>query len=217
MQYAYGLQTLDQVTGGPDWVKSDSFDVQAKMSDADVAEMKKLSAPESKKRSNLMLQTLLAERFKLKVHSETKQVPVYDLVVAKENSKLVDSTTDPNPPLGKGDDGKPHQGTKFLKDTSVWQAWSMENLAGFLSSPVSGAGRPVMDKTGLTGTYDFPLNWSVYSARPAMPTATTGEAAAPDDTTSIFGALKEVGLKLQPATGPIDIIVIDHVERPTEN
>jgi uncharacterized protein (TIGR03435 family) len=78
-------------------------------------------------------------------------------------------------------------------------------------------GRPVLDKTGLTGTYDFPLNWSVYSARPAMPSAATGDASEPDDATSIFGALKEIGLKLQPAAGPMETIVIDHVEKPSEN
>jgi uncharacterized protein (TIGR03435 family) len=212
---AYDLRTLDQVSGGPDWVKSDSFDIQAKMSEADIADLKKLSPAESKARRQLMLRALLADRFKLKVHTETKQVPVYELVVAKGPSKLTDSTTDTNPKLDRGEDGKPRVGIQFSKDTSLVMAYSMSAWAGFLSQPVSGVGRPVLDKTGLTSTYDFPINWSVYSARPAMPSAAAGDAAAPDDTTSIFGALKEVGLQLRPATGPIETIVIDHVEHPT--
>jgi uncharacterized protein (TIGR03435 family) len=215
MQYAYRLFTENQVSGAPDWAKDQWFDIQVKISAADIAEMQKLSPAESNARRALMMQALLVERFKLKVHSETKQVPVYELVVAKGSSKLIDSTTDPNPPLGKGEDGKPSTSIRWLKDTATVQAFSMAGLAGFLSQPVTGVGRPVLDKTGLTSTYDFPLNWSVYSARPAMPSGAAGDAAAPDDTTSIFGALKEVGLRLQPSTGPIDTIVIDHVEHPT--
>jgi uncharacterized protein (TIGR03435 family) len=207
--YAYGLRTEDQVTG-PDWAKTERYEVVAKMSAADIAEIQKMSNAEGTARRALMLQALLAERFQLKAHSETKMVPVYELVVAKGASKLKEAATDPNPPLGRGEDGKPHQGTKFLKDTSVWQAWSMENLAGFLSQPVVGVGRPVLDKTGLTTTYDFPINWSVYSAGAGAPLG-----SPEDNTASIFGALKEVGLQLHPATGPIDIIVIDHVEKPT--
>jgi len=209
--YAYGLRTEDQVTG-PDWAKMERYEVVAKMSAADIAEIQKMSNGEGTARRALMLQALLAERFQLKAHSETKMVPVYELLVNKGASKLKDAATDPNPPLGKGEDGMPHQGTKFLKDTSVWQAWSMKNLAGFLSQPVAGAGRPVMDKTGLTGTYDFPLNWSVYSAG-----AGAALGSEEDNTASIFGALKEVGLQLHPATGPIETLVIDHIEKPSEN
>jgi uncharacterized protein (TIGR03435 family) len=210
---AYGILSEDQVSGAPGWAKDEMFDVQAKMSAADFAEMQKLSPEESKVRRELMLQTLLAERCKLKTHPETKQVPVYELVVAKAGSnKLIDAATDPNPKLNRGEDGKPSTGIRFLKDTANVQAYSMKSLAGFLSQPVAGVGRPVLDKTGLISTYDFTINWSVYSAG-----AGSTPGSPEDNTASIFGALKEVGLKLQPATGPIDIIVIDHVERPSEN
>jgi uncharacterized protein (TIGR03435 family) len=215
MSNAYGLQTPNQVSGGPDWVKTELFDVQAKMGAADAAVMDKLSTDDKNAYRQRMLKTLLADRFKLSVHTGTKQVPVYELVVAKGNSKLIDSTTDPNPKLDRGEDGKPHMGIRWSKDTCLVEAFSMSAWAGFLSQPVSGVGRPVLDKTGLTSTYDFPLNWSVYSARPTTPSA--GDPAALDDTTSIFGALKEVGLQLHPATGPIDTVVIDHTEHPTEN
>ena len=213
VQYAYGLSTEDQVSGAPDWAKNEWFDLQAKMNDADAAEMPKLNSAQSQSRQALMMQALLAERFKLKVHSATKQVPVYELVVAKGSSKLRDAITDPN--TVKGTDGKPSTGFHFMKDSADVMAYSMSSFAGFLSQPVAGVGRPVLDKTGLTGTYNFTIHWSVYSARPAMPSGAAGDPAAPDDTTSIFGALKEIGLQLRPATGAIDTIVIDHVEQPT--
>jgi len=211
VEYAYGVRADDQVSGVPDWAKEAWFDIQVKLSAADFAEMLKMSQAEINDRYQLMMQALLAERFKLKVHSETKQVKVYELVVAKGSSQLKDSATDPNPPLGKGEDGKPSFGIRWLKDTTIVQSLSMANLARFLSRPVFGVGRPVLDKTGLTSTYDYTLNWSIYSASAAASNSPT------DDTTSIFTALGEIGLKLQPSTGPIDILVIDHVEHPTEN
>lgn len=212
VQYAYGLRSEDQVSGAPDWVKADWFEIQAKMSETDIAETQKLSPDEIQTRRELMLRALLAERFKLKAHIETKQAPVYELVVAKGGPKLKDAATDPNTRMGK--DGKPLGFLRFLKDTSVAQAYSMSALAGFLSQPLAGVGRPVLDKTGLTGNYNFTLNWSPQSR--AMP-GIASSPPSPEDSGSIFSALQEVGLKLQPATGPIGIIVIDHVEHPSEN
>jgi len=212
---AYGLQIFDQISGAPDWAKADMFDMQAKMSETDIAGMQKLSSAEATARRQLMLQALLAERFKLKVHSEAKQVPVFELVVAKANPKLKDAATDASDTLRKDKDGKPMTGIFFLNDTSVAQGQSMKSLATLLSAPFAFVGRPVIDKTGLTGTYDFTLNWSVQTAPLVNGVGTYSTPS--DDAPSIFGALQEVGLKLQPATGPIEIIVIDHAEHPTEN
>jgi uncharacterized protein (TIGR03435 family) len=217
MQYAYGLFSEAQVTGAPDWARTDRFDVQARIGAADMAAMEKLSVEEQARRRQLMLQTLLADRFKLKAHTETKQVPIFELVVAKPSPKLRDAATDTSPSLEKDKDGKPWSGLRFLKDTSIAQGYSMKSLAQFLSAPVSGVGRSVVDKTGLTGAYDFTLNWSVYSAQIMVRDGVAVGAHAGDDAPSIFTALQELGLKLQPATGPIDNIVIDHVERPTPN
>jgi uncharacterized protein (TIGR03435 family) len=217
MQYAYGLRNENQVFGVPDWARADRYDIQAKMSEADVAEIKGLSPAEGKARRQLMLRALLAERFQLKTHPDTKQVPVYELVVAKGATKLKDAATDTNPQLGMGKDGKPWTGIRFMKDTSVAQGYSMSSLADLLSAPFAGVGRPVVDKTGLTGTYDFTINWSVYTAQVVVQNGVATGSAAGDDAPSIFGALKEIGLKLQPATGAIDTVVVDHVEKPTEN
>ena len=214
VQYAYGLRSEDQVSGGPDWAKTDRFDVQAKIGEADIAAMEKLNPADKKARRELMMQALLSERFQLRVHSETKQAPVYDLVVAKGGSKLKDAATDSSDHLRMGPDGKPLTGfMQFLKETSTAQGYSMDALAALLSEPFARVGRPVLNKTGLTGSYNFTLDWS-----PQMAAVLPGAAANPassDDTTSIFTALGDLGLKLQPATGPIDTIVIDHVERPT--
>jgi uncharacterized protein (TIGR03435 family) len=216
VQRAYGLRSADQVAGSPEWAKNERFDIQAKMSDSDIAVMQKLSPAEAKARRELMVQALLAERFKLKVHSETRQTPVFELVVAKGGPKLKDAATDANPPLGKGEDGKLLAGFNQATASSMAaQAETTKALADFLSQPISGLGRPVVDKTSLNGAYDFTLNWVPHWDQ-IVPGAGGGSASA-EEADSLFEALQQIGLKLQPATGPMDIIVIDHVEHPSEN
>ncbi len=214
VEYAYELRSDDQVSGGPDWAKTDRFDVQARMGEVDIAAIEKLSPAEKKARLRLMMQALLEERFKLKVHSATKQVPVYNLVVAKDGPKLADAATDTSDHLLRGKDGKPLPG--FLSWSTgkiVAQGFPTKNLADFLSQPMCALGRPVMDKTGLAGTYNFTLDWT--PPHPGVRFGAESDSASSEDAPSIFAALGDVGLKLQPSTGPIDTIVIDHVERPT--
>jgi uncharacterized protein (TIGR03435 family) len=214
VQRAHGLRSTDQVFGGPEWAKTERFDVQAKISEAEMAKMQKLSPSEAKAHREVMLQALLAERFKLKVHTETRQAPVFELVVAKGGPKLKDAATDPKPPLGNGEDGKPKVGfNQATGSTMVAQGPSTKALAEFLSGPTSGLGRPVLDKTGLSGSYDFTLNWVPHFDR-LLP---GGGAASPEEADSLFEALQQIGLKLQPASGPLDVVVVDHVERPSEN
>jgi uncharacterized protein (TIGR03435 family) len=214
IQRAYGLRSKDQVSGGPEWARNELFDIQAKMSEAEMAEMQKLSPAEATAKRELMLQALLAERFKLKVHSETRQAPVFELVIARGGPKLKDAATDASDRLEKGEDGKPLASfTQATGSTMVAQGESTKALADFLSQPFSGLGRPVVDKTGLNGAYNFTLNWVPHFDR-VLP---GGSSASPEEADSLFEALQQIGLRLQPATGPIDIIVIDHVELPTEN
>lgn len=216
VEYAYGLRSEDQVSGGPGWAKTDRFDVQARFGEADIAAMQKRSSSEKKATLKLMMQALLEERFKLKVHSTSKQIPVYVLVVAKDGSKLTDAATDTSDHLLKGKDGKPLRG--FLSWSTgkvVAQGYPAKNLVDFLSQPTAELGRPVVDKTGLTGTYNFTLDWS--PPHPGVRLSGESDSASPEDAPSIFTALQELGLKLQPSTGPIEIVVIDHVERPSEN
>ena len=214
VEYAYGLRSEDQVSGAPDWAKSDRFEVQARMGEAEIAALEKLDHADKNARLRQMMQALLAERFKLKVHSETKQVPVYDLVVARGGSKLTNAATDTSDHLLKGKDGTPLHGIlSWSTGKAVAQGYSAKSLADFLSQPICALGRPVMDKTGLTGTYNFTLDWS--PPHPGVRFSGENDSASPDNSPSIFTALGDVGLKLQPSTGSIEMIVVDHAEKPT--
>jgi len=214
--YAFGVRSEGQVSGGPAWAATDRYDVEAKMSAEDAASFQKLTSAEMKECRAQMLRSLLEDRFKLQAHLVTKDVPVYELVVAKGGSRLRDSATDKDDHLRMGKDGKPIAGVMwFLKDTCMAQGYSMGSLAEFLSQPFAGLGRPVLDETGLAGTYYFKLDWSPQMK--ATPGGLATASAPSDDAPSIFTALQELGLKLQPATGPEKTVVIDHVERPTRN
>jgi uncharacterized protein (TIGR03435 family) len=216
VMYAYGVPVDTRVVGGPEWARSERYDVEAKMSAEDIAAMKTLGPAEKAARSQQMLQTLLAERFQLKAHSETRQVPIYELVVAKGGTKIRDAANDTTP-LHTGSSGKP---CGCLRETSATtseaQNYSLKSFADYLSIPAFGIGRPVVDKTGLTGTYNFTLNWSIY-ARSARPAPDAGASDPADEGTFLTTALKEIGLDLRPAMGGVEYIAIDHVERPSEN
>lgn len=142
----------------------------------------------------LMLQSLLADRFKLVVHRETRVLPVYFLVVAKNGPKLQVS----------------HEDKMFYRNPRRGHVEEKKvNMSSFAQSLHSNpmADRPVIDKTGLTGDYDFTLDWTPNDA-------TSGDLSAP----SLFTALQEqMGLKLEAQNAPREVLVIDHAEKPTEN
>jgi uncharacterized protein (TIGR03435 family) len=224
---AYGgfmkLPSGDSVAGLPDWAKTGSYSINAKMSEAQGAEFKGLSKDEQEQRREAMLQSLLADRFQMKAHRESKQVPDFDLVVAKSGAKLQASDTSTDGV--KDRDGKPVVGS-YLRMSGMGkvtaQALSIDQLANFLTQPMMGLGRPVKDKTGLAGKYNFSLNWTPdqglgsgpMGGAPPPPPPPSGVEPGP----SIFTALQEqLGLKLQPSTGTFDVVVVDHVERPSEN
>jgi uncharacterized protein (TIGR03435 family) len=207
---AYGgamkLPNEDSVTGLPGWAKSEIFEVQGKMSDAQAAAFAKLGKDEQQEQREVMLRALLADRFKLKVHREPKQVADYELIVAKGGPKMKEGDA-PNPNGPKTRDGKAMTGSYLAGGAGkvTAQAYGMEALANFLGQQSTGVGRMVNDKTGLTGKYSFTLNW-------------TPDASGDDSGPSIFTALEEqLGLKLQPGTGTINTVVVDHVERPTQD
>lgn len=147
-----------------------------------------------------MLQRLLAERFNLKFHREMKELPVYALVVGKNGPKFKESAPDAVFISHHGVNGH-NQNMTLVKAT-------MESLADDLSMDF-GIDRPILDKTGLTGTYDIKLE--------ATPEFRINRGADPGDI-SVFTAVQEqLGLKLEPTKGPVEVVVIDHVERPSEN
>jgi uncharacterized protein (TIGR03435 family) len=223
LRVAYGMfnSTNDMIAGMPSWGTSQQFDIEAKMSEADVAKLKTMdpanpTKPDQQLRQ-LMLQSLLADRFKMTAHKETKVLPVYDLVIAKSGSKLKEATPDDPYANGiKAPDGKATLGTggmRLDRGKMNGQAISTDQMASWMWQEV---GRTVINKTGLTGKYDVTLQWvpENHSAAMSADQTQSTEAAGP----SIFTALQEqLGLKLEPAKGPVETLVIDHVEMPSAN
>jgi uncharacterized protein (TIGR03435 family) len=217
IQTAYGIRQ-DLISGGPGWLESAGYDFDAKVAGPDVDALKKLT-PEQRRS---MLQPALADRFKLKVHTEIKQLPVYEIVLAKGGSKLKEATAGDTYANGiKGPDGVGRGGMmRFGPGQLTAQAVPMTSLTNMLSQQLH---RTVLDKTGLTGKYDLELNWTPDQGADPMFKGPEGSPqrgdAAPDSSgPSIFTALQEqLGLKLQSAKGPVETLVIDHVEMPSEN
>jgi len=190
---AYAVRPNDPIPGLPGWADSAQFDVEAKMGDDTIAALQKLAREHQAEQRNLMLQSLLADRFKLRIHHETIERPIYSLVVAKGGFKLRGARV--------GD----------VDRRIVWgsgridlRSGSIANLAFILSDVL---GRAVVDKTEIAGKYDIALTWTPDELQ-----------GASDAGPSIFAAIQEqLGLKLESAKGPVDIIVVDHVEKPSEN
>jgi uncharacterized protein (TIGR03435 family) len=216
IQAAYGIRE-DLISGAPGWADSARYDIDAKVDGADVEALKKLS-PEQRR---LILQPLLADRFKLKVHTEIKQLPVYELVVAKGGPKLKEATAGDTYANGiKGPDGVGRGGmVRMGRGQLTAQGVPMTSVVNILSQQLH---RTVIDKTGLAGKYDLELNWTPDEGEGMGPPPGSGQphADVPPEGSgpSIFTALQEqLGLRLQSAKGPVDTLVIDHVEMPTEN
>jgi uncharacterized protein (TIGR03435 family) len=150
-----------------------------------------------------MLQALLAERFKLTLHGRTEQLPVYSLIVAKGGPKLHEVQQQPAMGLKMGFDGGV---------MTYGMATNMPRLAALLPMFLD---RPVLDRTNLTGVYEFALRVEI-DAEPRLPEpgqVLMGFGMTP----SIFAAVEELGLKLVSEKGPVEIMVVDHIEGPTEN
>ena len=179
IELAYGILDKHYALSGPTWLDSDRYDIVAKA-----------SATTPREQLLLMLRRLLADRFDLKVHRERRRVRVYTLVVARGGPKMkAASGVDSNFTFGAG----------HVTASEI----SMAEFADRLAGPVFQLSIPVIDSTGLPGTFDFSLDWSSGDA--------AVEAIARP---SLFTAIEEqLGLKLRPAKSMIDIWVVDHVER----
>jgi uncharacterized protein (TIGR03435 family) len=192
IQYAYDITMPDQISGLPGWAAGSPFDIETKMDEETLAEFRNLPLDQQWEQRRLMLQTVLADRFKLKSHREIKEQPVLELIIAKGGCKFKESTP--------GQSGRMMTGRGQI----TLQAMPVVNLANNLTNET---GRIVVDKTGLTGNYDLTLKWTPEE-----------QSTADDSAPSVYTALDEqLGLKLVPGKGPVDIVVIDHIERPTEN
>ncbi|MGD0125306.1 MAG: TIGR03435 family protein [Terriglobia bacterium] len=221
---AYDVKDF-QVSGGPGWVNAERYDIDAKEPDAIAQELEKLPREQRSTLADSMLQSLLADRFQLKLTRGTKELPAYALVVAKNGPKLqeakpVDTPTDaPSAPGGHPHGPMMRMGRGELNGQGVG--------LGFLASVLSQQlGRQVLDQTGLKGNYDLALKWTPDQGEGMMmggPPPGGGpppDGAPPPDASgpSIFTALQEqLGLRLEATKAPADVLTIDHVEKPSEN
>jgi len=218
IEFSYKLwQTGEQhramLAGLPDWVKTDHFTIQAK-------------APlhATKDQYRLMMQALLAERFGLKLHFEDREMPVLAMTLIKPGKpgpKLIPHAQGPACDQKATADVYPSECYSFSAQPAADGQWlagsratSMELIGKFLGS-LGGAtgeiGRPVVDQTGLTGQWDFTL----LAASPAKPGA--ADAEAPVGTTALEAMQEQLGIRLKPAKAVLPVLVIDHVELPSEN
>jgi uncharacterized protein (TIGR03435 family) len=201
---AYGLHEGESF-GEPAWANSDVFDIEAKVAGPDVAAFSKLDSDQRQ----AMLQQILAERFKLAAHRETREVPVYAISVAKGGPKLKESEIDP------AVSASARRGGGIRMSMGMIAAHEC-TIPYFLSMLSRQLGRTIIDRTGLISNYEFTLQWMPDNGVSASSNVPDG--AQPDALPSIFTALQEqLGLKLEATKAPASVLVIDHLERPTQN
>ena len=181
-----------QISGGPDWARSEMYDIIAKPS----------SPTTERDQYRLMLRDLLAERLKLAIHIENKDLPVYVLNIGKNGPKLT-----PSKATGNQRNILPAVGGITVQNAS------MSDLAEFLAG-LPSFGRPVLDKTGLGGRFDFTL---MLLDKQIEDPAALKRAIATSDFSNYAYAVEQLGLKLESGKAPLEVLVIDHLEKPSEN
>jgi uncharacterized protein (TIGR03435 family) len=210
---AYEIQDA-QLVDAPKWIAEERFDILAK-ANGEIAR----PVPGNPGPLQGMMRSLLAERFKLAVHRETRDFPVYALELARSDRRLGPqlhaSPTDcaalaaSRQPHASPDQQKPRCGVRASGGHMLAGGLPVAQLATLLSTMVD---RTVVDRTGLSGTYDLELNWTPDR----LPQRADAAPSSSPDNPSIFTALREqLGVKLEPAKAPTDVLVIDHVEHPT--
>jgi uncharacterized protein (TIGR03435 family) len=216
---AYDVRDF-QISGGPGWINSDRYDIIAKSSRSDGLESapsdpRQMTDGQLKTMQEQMrekLRALLADRFQLKFHRETKEEPVYALVVGKNGAKLQQS---------ESKEGNSPRGLRMGRGQLTGMAAPLEMLTNALSNQL---GRPVLDRTGLKGNFDFKLEWTPEPGQSGGPFGGVPppgvDVPPPPDPNgpSVFTAVQEqLGLRLESQKGPVEILVIDRVEKPSEN
>jgi uncharacterized protein (TIGR03435 family) len=222
IQYAYGVQSFE-MTGGPNWIRSERFAIEAKT-----------DGPSRRPEGLQMLRSLLEDRFQLKTHRETREMPVFALVAARGGLKLPpvdavgcrDTDADGLPAWVGGRMAPPVKGLTMIPECGV-VGWRLETdgpllLGGRVAMPELARalsnvmGRTVIDRTGYTGIFDVKLNFMADEATPLLPPPPPGSGVATGP--SIFSALQQqLGLRLEATRGPAEMMVIDRVERPSAN
>jgi uncharacterized protein (TIGR03435 family) len=192
IRVAYNVRSWHLIEA-PDWTGSATFDVVANV-----------PAGATREEANLMLQRLLEDRFQLKVHRATRELPVFALVVARNGPKLKTSVDDPNAPRPRG--------TLWASGRKKFE-FNRQTMAEFARTLEFDVDRPVIDMTGLDGTYDIRLEFA------SAPPISVGPDLPDPQVPELFTALTEqLGLRLESRRGPVDVLVVDSVSRqPTEN
>jgi len=194
VRYAYNVRDI-QISGGPGWFDSDHWDIVATAG-------REISREERSR----MLQTLLTERFQMTIRHEMKELPIYALMVAKSGLKMKQDA-----------DGNPERISLNLSRAGLYHMQGENVTVSGISEALFGpAGRIVVDRTGISGKFDYNLEWVADPANLPMVNGSKIEPTA--EGPSIFTALQEqLGLKLESAKGPVEILVIDRAEKATEN
>lgn len=192
-----------RIVGGPAWFNSTMFDIDAKADSVVDSRMAGLSSDAGRREKERMVRALLAERFKLATHIETRELPIYALVVAKGGAKLGAIQTN---------------GTTINSGYGHMEVQGSNSVALLAEELAKVVGRVVQDKTGIDGRYNLVLKWSPDLASAPVPNGSAGSSAGDNSGPSIFTAIEEqLGLKLESQKGPVEVLVIDHIEMPSEN
>jgi len=221
IQFAYAVHDsphsqplrASQVVGGPGWIDSQGYNIEAKP-----------EAGTDQKHAWLMLQTLLADRFRLTLHRETRELPVYDLTARKGGIKLPAAKEancvsyqpgmTPRSIPGSVDCG---YAPLLLGPTGLRLNGRKLHMADLVRELALTLGRPVMDKTGFTGEFDLNLNYTDDALAKAPDEPGGNRLPAETNLSIVFAAMQQLGLKLEPARGPVEVLVVDHAERPAAN
>ena len=220
IRLAYGVQD-NQISGGPDWISTAMFNIEAKLDSSAAAELEKLSPEQRKAARDLMLQNLLADQFKVAIHRESKLLPAYVMVIAKNGPKIQAAKPGDTYPNGIMLNGLPAGPQKFAfaPDGFTAQALPMSFVAERLAMHLN---QPVVDRTGLTGDYDFTLKFSSDGAMPDHKEMHGGKETAvhtlpvSSTMTALLAAIEDqLGLKLEPQTIPMPVLIVDRAENPS--
>jgi uncharacterized protein (TIGR03435 family) len=184
-----------QISGGPRWLDTDLYDVEAKA-----------DGPHNVDELHVMFQNLLVDRFKLQFHKETRILPAFELVVDKSGAKLTENKSPEHFDI-------PIRGTGRGKIEAMHS--SMSYFAWILSQMLD---QPVLDQTGLRQFYDFKLEWTPEPPPGMGAGGGAGANLPPTNGPDIYTAIREeLGLRLESHKGPVEVMIIDHIERPSEN
>ena len=217
---AYGIQDF-QLEGAPNWFTAERFSIHAKSESEVEEQFPKLTEEQKMQVGKQMVQTMLADRFKLSLRQESKEFPILEILIDKNGPKLHEAKPGDTYSNGlKDGNGAGHEGMMSFDGTHLTaQGVKLDNLASFLSGHLNEL---VQNKTGLNAKYDFKLEWSQEADRPRGPQQAGGEpegtSADGNAGTPLFTAIREqLGLKLESQKSAIPVYVVESVEKPTEN